>query len=174
MGQIVADTSALVSLGTVADSNRNPLDLLLNTNDVVVPEQVVEELMETASYDDGSAEAAQAVLDRRSAFEVRTVELDESFPLDDGENAAVTLANRIDATQLLCDEFNQLALIHASLADTRFVSTPTLLVAFVRNEVLTIDSAEGFLAEMSDVRSWSVNSYVTRVKFTLQRQKEGV
>lgn len=168
---LVADTSALVSLGTVADTASNPLDLLLETQEVVVPAHVVDELTETASYEDTSGAAAQAVLDRRSTFDVRSVELDETFPLDDGENAAVTLANEIDAVQLLCDEFNRLALIHASLAEARLVTTPILLTAMVRNDVLSADTAETFLAEMSTARSWSSNAYVERAKATLQQHR---
>ena len=169
---IVADTSALVSLGTVAGASPNPLDFLLDSHTVVVPEQVVDELTETASYDDASGEAARAVLDRRSAFETRSVELDETFPLDDGENAAVTLANDIDAVQLLCDEFNRLALVHASLAETRLVTTPILLTALVRNGAISPDAADEFLAEMCDARSWSSNSYVERAQSTLRQQRD--
>lgn len=174
MPRIVADTFALVSLGTVAGSEPNPLDLLLDIHDVILPEQVIEELAETASYGDTSGGAAQAVLDRQSGFEVRTVELDETFPLDDGENAAVTLTNETDAVQLLCDEFNRLALVHASLAGSRLVTTPTVLTAFVRNDVISPEMAEGFLAEMSDARSWSANSYVARARATLRQQREDV
>jgi len=172
MGLIVADTSALVSLGTVTDASPSPLDYLLDSHNVVIPERVVDELTETASYDDTSGEAAQSILDRRSAFEVCSVELDETFPLDDGENAAVTLANEINAVQLLCDEFNRLALIHASLAETRLVTTPIVLTALVRNDAISPDAADKFLAEMSDARSWSSNSYVERAKATLQQQRE--
>lgn len=172
MVRIVADTSALISLGSVADTTPNPLDLLLDSHDISLPEQVVDELTETASYDDTSGEAAQAVLDRQTAFQVRSVELDETFPLDDGENAAVTLANEVDAVQLLCDEFNRLALIHASLADTRLVTTPIVLTALVRNDVLSSDTAEAFLDDMSAARSWSGNTYVARARSTLQQHKE--
>lgn len=173
MVRIVADTSALVSLGTVADATTNPLDILLKSHELLLPEQVLEELAETASYDDASGVAAQAVLDRKNVFEVRPVELDETFPLDDGENAAVTLANEVNASQLLCDEFNRLALIHASLVDTRLVTTPILLTALVRNGVLSPNSADQFLEKMSDARSWSANTYVARAKATLQQQREG-
>lgn len=172
MVRIVADTSALVSLGTVADTTPNPLDLLRDSHRIVLPEHVVDELTDTAAYDDASGEAAQAVLDRQSTFEVRNVELDETFPLDDGENAAVTLANDVDAAQLLCDEFNRVALIHASLADTRLVTTPIVLTALVRNDELSPDAAEAFLDEMSDARSWSANTYVARARSTLQQQRE--
>src|SRR6056297_1625544 len=172
MVRIVADTSALVSLGTVVDDTTNPLDILLESHELLLPEQVLDELTETASYDDASGEAAQAVLDRHSAFETRSIELDETFPLDDGENAAVTLANEIDAVQLLCDEFNRLALVHASLADTRLVTTPVLLTALVRNDAILPDAADEFLAEMSDARSWSSNSYVERAQSTLRQQRD--
>ncbi|MDS0295403.1 hypothetical protein [Halogeometricum luteum] len=173
MVRIVADTSALVSLGTVSDTTTHPLDILLESHELLLPEQVLEELAETASYEDASGEAAQAVLDRKNGFEVRLIELDETFPLDDGENSAVTLANEVNAVQFLCDEFNRLALIHASLADTRLVTTPILLTAFVRNDVLSPDSAEQFLEMMSEARCWSSNSYVARAKSTLQQQREG-
>jgi predicted nucleic acid-binding protein len=169
---IVADTAALVNLGTVADSAPNPLHLLLDSHTVVVPEQVVDELTETASSGDGSGEAAEAVLDRRASFEVRSVELDETFPLDDGENAAVTLANEIDGVQLLCDEFNRLALVRASLAETRLVTTPTLLTTLVRSGAISPDAADEFVAEMSDARSWSSNSYVERAQSTLRKQRD--
>jgi predicted nucleic acid-binding protein len=169
---IVADTSALVSLGTVADASPNPLDLLFDSHTVVVPEQVVDELTETASYDDASGRAAQAVLDCQSALEVHSVELDETFPLDDGENAAVTLANEVETVQLLCDEFDRLALVHSSLAETRFVTTPVLLTALVRNDALSPDATKRLLTEISDARSWSSNSYVERAKATLRQQRE--
>jgi len=173
MVRIVADTSALVSLGTVVDATTNPLDILLESHELLLPEQVLEELSETASYDDASGEAAQAVLDRKNAFKIQIVELDETFPLDDGENAAVTLAKEVNAVQLLCDEFNRLAVIHASLVETRLVTTPILLTALVRNDVLSPDSAQRLLERMSEARSWSANSYVARARATLQQQRGG-
>ena len=172
MTLIVADTSALVSLGTVATHEKTPLSIILDEHRVGIPEQVVSELEKTATYEDCSGNAAQAVLDRLSEFSVRAVTLDADFPLDDGENAAVSLANDLNATQFLCDEFNQLALIHASLADTRLVTTPTLLIALVRNEYLAPVDAEDLLSEMSDARSWETNSYVVQAKTTLQREKQ--
>lgn len=166
---VVADTSALVSLGVVADRAQNPLDCVLAAHDLFVPARVCEELEETAAYDDASGRAAEAVLDRRDQFVVRDVDLDEAFPLDDGENAAVRLANDIEATQCLCDEFNQLALIHASLTTARLVTTPILLVVLVRTGEIPVNDAEAFLATMTDARSWSANAYVTRARDTLRQ-----
>ena len=170
MARFVADTSALVSLGTVVSHEENPLDVLLDEYDVSVPEQVESELQETARYEDPSGTAARAVLDRLSELTVHATELDESFPLDDGENAVVTLAITLDATHVLCDEFNQLAIVHASLADTRLVTTPTLLLVLVRNGLLAPADAVDCLTKVSEARSWETNAYVARSKATLQRE----
>ncbi|MUV59824.1 hypothetical protein [Halobacterium sp. CBA1126] len=170
--QVVADTSALVSLGTVADHEWNPLDYLLDQHTVLVPKLVVDELTETATYDDTSGQGALRVLDRQPALDVRDITLDESFPLDDGENAAVTLANDCGAAQLLCDEFNQLALVHAPLVDTRLVTTPTLLLALTRSDEVTPKTARSLLAAMRDARSWTNNRYVERAETVLTDANE--
>ena len=108
------------------------------------------------------------MLDRADSFTTRSVDLDTEFPLDDGENAAVTLANGLNATLFLCDEFNQLGLIHASLADTRLVTTPTLLSVLVRTEQLSTADARVLLDGISNARSWDANSYVQRARSLLE------
>jgi len=168
MADVVADTSALVSLGSATDSAPILLSLCLDSYDVFVPDTVLEELREIASYDDDHGTAARAVLDQTDAMTVRSVDLDAEFPLDDGENAAVTLANEIDSSLFLCDEFNSLGLVHASLADTRLVTTPTLLSVFVRNDRLTADEASALLEDISTARSWDANSYVQRARSLLE------
>lgn len=167
MSRLVADSSALVSLGTVADTPSDPLALCLSRYDVVVPDAVIEELGDIASYDDAHGRAAAAVLDRTDTLSTQSVELDSEFPLDDGENAAVTLANEHSAALFLCDEFNNLGLIHASLADTRLVTTPTLLSVLVRNDHLSADDARELLDAISTARSWDENSYVQRARSLL-------
>lgn len=168
MTGLVADTSALVSLGTVTADDPCPLSLCLDGYDVFVPNEVVAELEEIASYDDDHGRAASAVLDRTVEMTVRSVPLDTEFPLDDGENAAVTLANDLDADLLLCDEFNRLGLIHASLADTRLVTTPTLLSVLVRASHLTPSEAYALLNAITDSRSWDASSYVQRARSLLE------
>jgi predicted nucleic acid-binding protein len=161
---VVADTSALVSLGVVADHDPSPLDSLFSEYTVLTATEVVDELRDIASYTDDHGYAAKAVLDRSNQIDVRQVELDADFPLDDGENAAVTLANEEDTAMFLCDEFKELGLVHASLVNTRLVTTPKILVVFVRNDLLTEADAETLLDEISDVRSWANNSYVHRAR----------
>jgi len=167
MTTLVADTSGLVSLGIVNESNPDPLSVSLASYDVCVPTKVVEELQEIASYNDSHGRAATAICDRTAELTVQTVDLDVEFPLDDGENAAVTLANEIDAELFLCDKFNSLGLIHASLANTRLVTTPTLLSVFVRTNQLTTTEARTLLDDMSSARSWDANSYVQRARSLL-------
>jgi len=168
MSRCIADASALVSLGIVADNDPGPLALCLSQYEVIVPTAVIDELREIASYGDVHGHAASAVLDRVDAFTTQSVDLDVEFPLDDGENAAVTLANNLDAALFLCDEFNQLGLIHASLADTRLVTTPTLLSVLVRAEHLSAAEARLLLDAISDARSWGANSYVQRARSLLE------
>ena len=172
MAVVVADTSALVSLGTVATHEQDPISCILEDHQVAIPEQVVTELHQTATYDDRSGSAAAAVLDRLPDFSIQTATLDADFPLDDGENAAVTLANDLDATQFLCDEFNRLALVHASLVDTRLVTTPTLLTALVRTGHLAPADANALLSTISEARIWETNTCVAQATTTLQRELE--
>jgi predicted nucleic acid-binding protein len=170
MTWVVADTSALVSLGVVAGADPDPIDILLDTVSVFVPDTVLTELESVAAHDDAAAEAATSVLDQRAAMTVESVTLEDSFPLDDGENAAVTLANERGADQLLCDEFNALAVVHASLADSRLVTTPLVLTALVRNDRVDAADAARLLDRIGETRSWDGNSYVERARETLDAE----
>jgi predicted nucleic acid-binding protein len=161
---LVADTSGLVSLGISAGSSPDLLALCFEVYDVVVPEIVVEELQDIAEYDDTHGGSARAVLEQTDESNVRTVTLDTSFPLDDGENAAVTLANDAGASLFLCDEFNRLGIVHASLVTARLVTTPTLLAVFVESGHLDTVDALALLDEITAARSWDSNSYVRRAR----------
>lgn len=170
MTDFVADTSGLVSLGITAGDDPDPLGICLDEYDVLVPETVVDELREIGSHDDRHGRAAAAVLDRTDVLDVRSVSLDDDFPLDDGENAAVMLANDADATLFCCDEFNHLGLIHASLVDTRLVTTPTVLSVLVRRDLLSAPEALDVLESVSRARSWKSNSYVQRARSLLESE----
>ena len=159
---IVADTSALVSLGCSSD----PLviDTLLSEYELRIPEIVVAELEDVAAYDDEHARAARRVLERSNDIETERVSLDSEFPLDDGENAAVTLANKREAEMLLRDEFDKLGLVHASLDDVKLVTTPKFLLVLEAKGLLSSTEVASLLDEISDVRSWDGNSYVEGVR----------
>lgn len=164
MQKLVADTSGLVSLGHAGEQDPDPLALCLDGFEVLVPATVVEELNEVATYDDAHGRAATTVLERQAQLTTTAVPIATEFPLDDGEHAAVTLANDVDAALFFCDEFNRLGLIHASLANTRLVTTPTLLVLFNRMELLTSAEALALLDLIGQARSWETNSYVERAR----------
>jgi predicted nucleic acid-binding protein len=164
MPTLVADTSGLVSLGIAAGHDPDPLALCLDRYDVRVPTAVIKELESVAAYDDAHGAAAATVLDRETRLSTSSVDPKAEFPLDDGEHAAVTLANELEAELFLCDEFNRLGLIHASLATTRLVTTPTLLVLFNRTGLLTGTEAISLLDRIGSARSWESNSYVERAR----------
>jgi predicted nucleic acid-binding protein len=160
----VADTSALVSLGTAVECVPDPLGLLLDTGEVAVPRQVADELDGIAAYDDAHADAARAVLDRLDEIDVHEdVAPDASFPLDEGENTAVVLANDLAADAFLCDEHNAIALVHASLERSRLRTTPTLIWAFIAEGTMTRAEGEETLEAIGRARSWEANRYVQRV-----------
>jgi hypothetical protein len=54
-----------------------------------------------------------------------------------------------------------LALIHASLVDTR-------LVGLVRTDAVDSSAAESLLKEIRTARSWSLNAYVARAQTVLK------
>ena len=168
MTTVVADTSALVSFGVVAGHDPSPLDVLLNKYTALTASEVIAELHTTASYAGDHGRAAGAVLDRRDRIDVRDVDLDTAFPLDGGENAAVTLANEVGAAMFLCDEFDELAIVHASLVGCRLVTTPKLIAVLVRKHLLAEDEATAALNRIRDVRSWTNNSYAQRARETFE------
>ena len=73
MSRLVANASALVSLGTVAGNEPDPLSTYVAEYDAVVPTAVIQELQETAFYGDAHGRAATAVLERTEALETRSV-----------------------------------------------------------------------------------------------------
>lgn len=69
--------------------------------------------------------------------------------------------------RVLCDEFDRLGLIHASLADTRLVTTQTLLSIVVHNDLPSSHEALSTLDAIGDVRSREDDSYVERARALL-------
>jgi predicted nucleic acid-binding protein len=159
---LVADTSALVSLA-IADG-RTPVQLLFQEYDVRIPSAVVTELEDIATYDDAHADAATSVLAQIEDEHVQEPDEQPDYPLDDGETAAIALANETNAAVFLCDEYHELSTIHALLADSRLVTTPKMVEVFTRRDVLSVDDATDILTEMVDERSWRSNSYVTQFR----------
>lgn len=159
---LVADTSALVSLA-IADGG-TPGQLLFQEYDVRIPSAVVSELEDIATYDDAHADAATSVLAQIEDEHVQEPDEQPDYPLDDGETAAIALANELSAVVFLCDEYHELSTVHALLSDSRLVTTPKMVEVFTRRDVLSVDDAKDILTEMVDERSWRSNSYVTQFR----------
>ena len=159
---LVADTSALVSLA-IADRG-TPVQLLFQEYDVRIPSAVVRELEDIASYDDSHADAARRVLAQIDAEHVQEPDEQPDYPLDDGETAAIALANETEAAVFLCDEYHELSTVHAVLSNSRLVTTPKMIEVFTHRDVLSVDDATAALSEMVDERSWRSNSYVSQFR----------
>lgn len=176
---VVADTSALVSLGVPRADARydttsapDPLQFLLRSCEVSVPPEVVSELRDIAQYDDIHGAAANNVLAAREYYAVEepyeradTPESRPTFGLDDGETDGIVLANALEVDGFLTDEFGgtNFPLIHAVLTGPRIVPTPRLLSEYARNGHTTRDEARALINTISPHRSWGDSPYVTQL-----------
>jgi len=146
---IVADTSALISLATV-----DLLDTLIAEYDVHSTEAVVEELTETATYDDVHGRAAQVVLDRRDGIEVHEAESDlVTARIDAGEASAATLAAELGAEFLLTDDLRALPELQTAV-EARVAISPIVLAALLRRGVLDREAASEKLDRLAQERDW--------------------
>ena len=156
---LVADTSALVSLAIATDDG--PIRLLFEEYDIRVPPAVRDELQDIAAYEDAHADAATRVLDHLTETHIQPPTTTPESPLDAGKTAAIALANELNAAVFLCDEYSELSTVHALLSEPRLMTTPKMIEAFVRRDVLSPAAARSALAEMVTERSWRNNAYVT-------------
>ncbi|MFB6138644.1 MAG: hypothetical protein ABEJ42_09985 [Halobacteriaceae archaeon] len=147
---LVADTSALVMLA-VADS----LDLVLAEFDVHTTATVVDELRETADYEDENAAGAAAVLDERERLGVHEVDepLHISARVDEGEASCAALADSLDADFLLTDDLRALLELQA-LVDAQVAISPIVLRALVIRGELTLVTAPARVDDIAETRDW--------------------
>ena len=181
---VVADTSALVSLGLAradadcdTDTAPDSLQYLLTSCDVAVPPEVVAELQDLTQYRDIHAAAAINVLAARDHYTVEApYERDETpdsrptFGLDDAETDGIVLANALDVDGVLTDEFGgtNFALVHAALQGPRIVPTPRLLREYVRNGHMAAEEARRLITTISPHRSWENSPYVAQLLADLE------
>lgn len=181
---VVADTSALVSLGVPradadddTDTAPDPLQYLLTSCDVSVPPAVVSELQDLTQYRDIHGAAATNVLAARDHYTVddpyeraETPTSRPTFGLDDGETDGIVQANALAVDGFLTDEFGgtNFALVHAALQGPRIVPTPRLLCDYARNGHMAAEEARQLITTITPHRSWENSPYVAQLLAQLE------
>ncbi|WP_136716302.1 hypothetical protein [Halorientalis salina] len=146
---IVADTSTLISLASI-----DLLDTFLTEFDTHTTETVVEELAETAEYDDRHGKAAEAVLRNLDRIPIHRVEgRFESSRVDRGEASCALLTRELNAEFLLTDDLRALPELQ-SLVDAKVAISPIILKALVKREVLKRETAQEKLDQLAENRDW--------------------
>ena len=147
---IVADTSALVSLATA-----ETLELVLAEFDVHTTQTVVDELSETAEYDDAHGSAAQAALNMQDRITIHTIsgEVVTSSRIDAGEGSCCTLAANSDADFVLTDDLRALPELQ-QVTEAKVAISPIVLQALVKRDVLDRADAIERLEHLAETRDW--------------------
>ncbi|WP_096395283.1 hypothetical protein [Halorubrum trapanicum] len=149
---LVADTSAFVSLA-VGDVLR----VVVAEFEVVTTETVLDELRETAEYDDRHGDAAGRALELIEEIDVRSV-VDESegiitSRIDEGEASCVAIARETGAEFLITDDYRALPELRAAV-DARVALSPIVLRALVKRDALSEDEARAAFETIAEQRDW--------------------
>jgi len=146
---IAADTSALISLASI-----DVLDTFLTEFDVHTTETVVEELENTADYEDVHGEAAEQVLDQLDRITVHHLQAEfTSSRVDLGEGDCALLTQEEDAEFLVTDDLRALPELQ-TVADSQVAISPIVLTALVKRDVLEREEALEKLDELASRRDW--------------------
>jgi predicted nucleic acid-binding protein len=147
---IVVDTSSLITLATA-----DVLDLVFEEYDVHTTEAVVQELEETAEYDDSHGEAAQTALEYKDEFTIHEVGFQtfQSSRIDEGEGSCILLTREIDTDFLITDDLRALPELQ-TITDAKAAISPILLKALVQRGVLEREEALDKLDQVAAERDW--------------------
>lgn len=147
---VVVDTSALISLA-VGDV----LNDAVAAFDIVTTPTVIEELEETAEYDDWHGTAATAVLRQTDALTVQDADGApfETSRVDAGEASCVAAARDGDAAFLVTDDYRALPELQA-LVDAEVAVSPIVLRAVVKRDALSAADAETAFETIAAGRDW--------------------
>lgn len=146
---IVADTSSLISIASI-----QILDTFLEEFDVHTTETVVEELRETAEYEDRHAEAAQTVLQHMDRIKSHRVKGEfVSARIDPGEATILKLSQKNTVDFLITDDLHALPELQ-TVADAKVAISPILLKALTQRNKLEQEEAERKLRELAENRDW--------------------
>jgi len=147
---IVADASALITLASI-----DIFDLVLEEFDIHTSLTAVEELEDTAEYDDSHGAAADRVLQNRDRFTVHDASRTEfrSSRIDGGEGSCADLTRDLDADFLITDDLRALPELQ-TLSDAQVAISPIVLKALVKRNVLDEEEAVAKLEAAAENRDW--------------------
>jgi len=147
---LVIDTSGLISLASI-----NILETVIEEYEVHVTREVVEELNETANYEDSHAESSEKALEKISDTEIHELDVGEfeSSRVDKVEYSCVLLANKIEADFVITDDFRSLPELK-SLIDSQIAISPIMLKALVKRDLIQESEARQMLEELAENRNW--------------------
>jgi predicted nucleic acid-binding protein len=146
---IAADTSALISLASI-----DLLNTFLTEFDVHTTDQVVEELEDTAEYENRHGDAVQTVLDNLDR--ITTHQLQREFTssrVDQGEGSCALLTKEIDTEFLITNNLRALPELQ-TVADATVAISPIVLKALVQRDTLEQEAALEKLDELAEQRDW--------------------
>jgi len=144
---IVADTSALITLAST-----DVLKLVLEEFDVHTSKLVIEELEDTAEYNDSHGKAANRVLKHRDRFTLHEASQTEfqSSRVDQGEGSCADLARKHEADFLITDDLRALPELQ-TLSNTQVAISPIVLKALVTGDVLDKEKALEKLDQLAEL-----------------------
>ena len=146
---IVADTSSLISIASI-----QIIDTFLEEFDVHTTELAIEELRETAEYEDRHAEAAQTVLQQLDRINTHRVKGEfVSARVGEGEGSCTLLTKQIDAEFLITDDLHALPELQ-TVADAQVAISPIVLKPLTQRNKLEQEEAERKLEELAENRDW--------------------
>ncbi|WP_129113582.1 hypothetical protein [Halegenticoccus tardaugens] len=147
---LVVDTSAFISLA-VGDV----LELTLEEFVIVTTHTVIDELEQTADYDDPhgrGASTALALVDKAELIETDGQDLVTSR-IDVGEASCVVAVQEVGAAFLITDDYRALPELR-HLIDAEVALSPIVLRALVKRNVLSEEEATTALRTIADRRDW--------------------
>lgn len=154
--KIAVDTSALISL-----AHGDFIDLMFNEFDVIISDKVLEELEQTAQFDDVDGLVAKQVLKLTNKIEVRSVDSQavESLltsRIDLGEASCIVLAEQEDVQTLISDDFRAMhqLQVHSQTKGFDLGFGAVLIQALVLRGKLSREEALDKLEYIASKRNW--------------------
>lgn len=160
---IIADTSALLSLGMISK-----LSAFFTTFNVHTTETVIEELKETASIDDSSGTVAQRTLSYKDKVSIHRIrESVTSSRIDKGEGSCLLLTRKQHAAFLITDDLRALPELQ-KLTEAQVAVSPIVLKAMVNQNIVQKHEAKKLVEKLAQSRDWLGTPIYQRAKQLFQ------